>query len=167
VRVYECTGVDQVNTRLEALLRRHRSAFLGREREIDLLKALWRKARGGQGQVVCLFGVAGIGKSRLAYEFQCTLTEACTWQAQTLSYGQAMPYHTFIPLLRALLQVSGNNPPHGQRRQLRARLHTLLPRLAEDEILLSHLLGSPWTRKHSPACRLRHGNGVCRVCVNS
>jgi class 3 adenylate cyclase/DNA-binding winged helix-turn-helix (wHTH) protein len=40
VYVYECAGVNQVSTRLEALLRRHLSAFRGREREIDLLNAL-------------------------------------------------------------------------------------------------------------------------------
>ncbi|HEX2277170.1 MAG TPA: AAA family ATPase [Candidatus Tectomicrobia bacterium] len=141
VYVYECAGVNQVSTRLEALLRRHLSAFRGREREIDLLNALWTRARGGHGQVVCLFGEAGVGKSRLAYEFQRTLAEACTLQAQALSHGQAMPYHAFIPLLRALLQVDGNDPLYDQRQQIRTRLHTIDPRLAEDEPLLSHLLG--------------------------
>jgi class 3 adenylate cyclase/DNA-binding winged helix-turn-helix (wHTH) protein/tetratricopeptide (TPR) repeat protein len=139
--VYECAGVNQASTRLEALLRRHLSAFRGREREIDLLNALWTRARGGQGQVVCLFGEAGIGKSRLAYEFQRTLAEACTLRAQALSHGQAMPYHAFIPLLRALLQVSGNDALYDQRQQIRTRLHTIDPRLAEDEPQLLHLLG--------------------------
>ena len=143
LHVYECTGVDQVTTRLEASLRRHRSAFLGRERELDLLHTLWTRARAGQGQVVCVFGVAGIGKSRLAYEFQRTLTEACTLQAQTLSYGQTMPYHAFIPLLRARLQVGGDDPTHLQRQHIRTRLQTIHPRLVEGEPLLSHLLRIP------------------------
>ena len=73
VRVYVCTGMNQMHTRLEASLRRHRSAFLGREREIDLLHALWTRTRGGQGQVVCLFGAAGVSKSRLAYLLASTL----------------------------------------------------------------------------------------------
>jgi class 3 adenylate cyclase len=77
VRVYECTGANQVRTRLEAFLRRHLSTFRGREWEIDFLKTLWTRADGGQGQVACLFGEAGIGKSRLAYEFQRALAEAC------------------------------------------------------------------------------------------
>jgi tetratricopeptide (TPR) repeat protein len=85
--------------------------------------------------------VAGIGKSRVAYEFQRTLAEASALQAQTLSYGQAMPYHAFIPLLRALLQVRDDDAPHGQRQQIHTRLHTIHPRLIEDELLLSHLLG--------------------------
>lgn len=143
VHVYACTGVNPVSTRLEAFLRRHRSAFVGREREIDTLNALWTKARGGQGQVVCLFGSAGIGKSRLAYEFQRTLAEACTLQAQALSYEEAMPYHAFIPLLRALLQVSDDDPLYGQRQQIRTALHAIHPRLVEDAPLLLHLFGIP------------------------
>jgi class 3 adenylate cyclase/DNA-binding winged helix-turn-helix (wHTH) protein/tetratricopeptide (TPR) repeat protein len=139
--VYECAGVSHVSTRLEALLRRHLSAFRGREREIDRLNALWTRACGGQGQVVCLFGEAGIGKSRLAYEFQRTLAEACTLHAQALSHEQAMPYHAFIPLLRTLLHVSSNDALDDQRQQIRTRLHTIDPRLAEDEPQLLHLLG--------------------------
>jgi class 3 adenylate cyclase/tetratricopeptide (TPR) repeat protein len=141
VHVYACAGVNQVNTRLEAFLRRHRSAFLGRDWELGLLNALWTNVRSGRGQVVCLFGVAGIGKSRLAYEFQCMLGEACTLQAQALPYGQTVPYHAFIPLLRALLRMNGDDAPHNQRRQIRTRLQDLHPVVAEDEPLLSHLLG--------------------------
>jgi predicted ATPase len=110
---------------------------------MDLLSAQWTRARHGQGQVVCLFGEAGVGKSRLAYEFQRTLIEARTLQAQTLSYGQAMPYHAFIPLLRTLLGLRGNDDPSDQRQQIRARLQALHPKLVDDEPLLSHLLGVP------------------------
>ena len=74
VRVYECTGVGQVTSRLAAALRRRVSQFVGREGEMALLHALWTKACHGQGQVVCLFGEAGIGKSRLAFEARDILT---------------------------------------------------------------------------------------------
>jgi AAA ATPase domain len=98
MRIYECTGEDRANLRLEALLCRHVSAFLGREHEMALLNALWTRAHHGQGQVLYFFGEAGVGKSRLAYEFQRTLTEARTLQAQTMSYGQAMPLPCLHPL---------------------------------------------------------------------
>jgi predicted ATPase len=110
---------------------------------MDLLNALWDRVRNGQGQVVCLVGEAGVGKSRLAYEFQRTLTAARTLQAQTLSYGQSMPYHPFIPLLRALLDLDAQDAPQDQRQQTRAHFHAMHPNLAADEPLLSHLLGVP------------------------
>ncbi|HXH13782.1 MAG TPA: AAA family ATPase [Alphaproteobacteria bacterium] len=143
VRVYTCTPVEQAPSRLAAFLQRHTSMFLGREREMARLDTLWSRVRRGQGQVVCLVGEAGVGKSRLAYEFQRTLTEARTLQAQTLSYGQSMPYHPFIPLLRARLDLHAQDPPPDQRQQIRAHLHALHPTLAEDEPWLSHLLDVP------------------------
>jgi hypothetical protein len=59
VRIYVCTGIDHVGLRLEAVLRRHLSVFLGRGREMELLNTLWARVRHGQGQVVCLVGEPG------------------------------------------------------------------------------------------------------------
>src|SRR5262249_39986009 len=50
MRVYACTGVAQVASRLEAFLHRQRSLFLGRERAMDQLGTFWASARRGQGQ---------------------------------------------------------------------------------------------------------------------
>jgi predicted ATPase len=86
----------------------------------------------------------------LAHEFQCTLAEACTLQAQALSYGQAVPYHAFTPLLRTLLQVSGDDAPPEPRQQIRTRLQALHPTLVENEPLLSHLLGVPLDAQAPP-----------------
>jgi hypothetical protein len=141
VRVYACTGVAQVVSRLAAFLYRHLSTFLGRERDMDLLSTFWASARRGQGQVVVLFGEAGVGKSRLAYEFQRTVTEGRKLHTQTYSYGQSMSYHAVIPLLRALLGLSGYATPQQQRQRLHACLAAAQPPLVADEPLLAHLLG--------------------------
>jgi predicted ATPase len=90
-----------------------------------------------------LFGEAGVGKSRLAYEFQRTLTEGRRLQAQTLSYGQSMPYHAIIPLLRTVLGLTDHDTPQQQHQHLRACLAAALPALAADAPLLAHLLGVP------------------------
>jgi class 3 adenylate cyclase len=141
VHVCTCIGVAQGTSRLEAFLHRYQSQFLGRERDMDLLGTLWTRARRGQGQVALLFGEAGVGKSRLAYEFQRALTEGRRLQAQTLSYGQAMAYHAIIPLLRTLLGLTNHDTPQQQRQHLRACLAAAQPSLAADEPLLAHLLG--------------------------
>jgi hypothetical protein len=90
-RVYACTGVSQVNTRLETFLRRHRSAILGRERR-STGSMSYDKARGSQGR---LPSVVGIGKS-LAYEFQGMLADVHANPRR--SYEQAAPYHAFFLL---------------------------------------------------------------------
>src|SRR4029453_13683671 len=150
-RVYECTGVGQVTSRLAAVLRRRVSQFVGREREMTLLRALWTRTCPGQGRGGCFFGGAGVGKSRLAFEAQDTLTGGRLLEAQTLSYGQQAPYHAIVPLVRDLLAVSGDAAPHEQRQQLHTRLVATHPALASDEPLLAHLLGLPMEPDQLPA----------------
>lgn len=47
--------------------------FAGRANELAALSAAWRRAQGGQMTLVAVDGEAGIGKSRLVYEFQKSL----------------------------------------------------------------------------------------------
>lgn len=80
------------------LLRAERATFVGREPELDRIRAAWRRVESGTGptQVVLLAGEAGIGKSRLAARFAA---EASATGAAVL-YGaceeQALvPYEPF------------------------------------------------------------------------
>jgi class 3 adenylate cyclase/tetratricopeptide (TPR) repeat protein len=143
VPVYACTGVTPGVSRLMASLHRHQSPLLGRERDLELLGSLWTRACRGQGQVVVLFGEAGVGKSRLADAFQRTLPAGHTLAAHTLSYGQAMPYHALLPVLRTVLGLSDHDTPPQQRQALRAWLTAVPPALAADAPLLADLLGVP------------------------
>ncbi|MGE3537546.1 MAG: AAA family ATPase [Candidatus Tectimicrobiota bacterium] len=150
VQVYVCTGVAQGASRLEAFLHRHRSPFVGRAHELEFLGTLWRCVSRGQGQVVVLFGDAGVGKSRLADAFQRTLPAGRTLHAHTLSYGQAMPYHALLPLLRTAVGLADGDPPQQQRQTLQACLAAAQPPLTADEPLLAHLLGVPLEPDHLP-----------------
>jgi predicted ATPase/class 3 adenylate cyclase len=143
VRVYACTGGGQETSRLATSLRRGLSVFLGRERELARLRALWAKACGGQGQVVWLVGEAGVGKSRLVHEFRQTLGTVETLEIQSFPFGRSMPYHAFVPLLRTLLGVAKPLDPEPTRQRLRSQLAALDPTLAENEPLLADVLGLP------------------------
>jgi predicted ATPase len=151
VHVYACTEVAPVVSRLEAALTQQRTIFHGRAQELALLEACWTRVCRGEGQVVCLVGEAGIGKSRLVYECQQRLGPERQLTAQTLSYGGTMPYHAVIPLLRRLLGVVSTDAPAQQRLALHTRLTTLAPTLAADAPLLASLLGVPLDAEPLPA----------------
>jgi predicted ATPase len=81
--------------------------LVGQEPELSLLQERWAEARAGRGQVVCLMGEAGIGKSRLLLEFQRRLAdEPVTWlTGRCISYGKEMACLPIIDLLKHHFQV--------------------------------------------------------------
>ena len=62
-----------VRTRFEAGLVRGITELVGRRPEMEALSSVFDRAKEGEGQVVDVVGEAGVGKSRLAYEFQAAL----------------------------------------------------------------------------------------------
>jgi DNA-binding winged helix-turn-helix (wHTH) protein/class 3 adenylate cyclase/ABC-type cobalamin transport system ATPase subunit len=141
MHVYTCDGVGPVTSRLAGALARGQTTFQGRTRELAFLENCWTQVCRGAGQVVCLIGEAGIGKSRLAYECQQMLAEARWLTLQALPYGQAMPYHAFLPLLRTVLGVQEHADSIQQQKALQTHLATCAPSLAAEVPFLAHLLG--------------------------
>src|SRR5207302_6873015 len=69
VEVYELSGMGPARTRLQAAARRGLTRFVGRGAEIEVLRRSLERAGAGQGQAVAIVGDAGVGKSRLVWEF--------------------------------------------------------------------------------------------------
>jgi class 3 adenylate cyclase len=69
VEVYEVTGAGVVRSRLQAAAARGLTRFVGRQPELETLQQALAQAQAGHGQVVAMVGEAGVGKSRLLYEF--------------------------------------------------------------------------------------------------
>src|SRR5713101_4639589 len=126
VRVYGVTGKRR-QTRLEASRERGFSPLVGRERELELLNAAWKRAAGGQGAIVLLSGEAGVGKSRLLYEFLGRLDATGTFEVETtcVSYGRSMAYRPIVELLRRYLGLADAVAGEELRRRVAEQLHLL------------------------------------------
>src|SRR5437667_990525 len=70
VNVYEVTGLGPLRTRLQRAASRGLSKFVGRQAEIEAMKRAAELANAGHGQIVAAMAEAGVGKSRLFYEFK-------------------------------------------------------------------------------------------------
>ena len=97
-------GATTVRSRLHAAAARGLTTFVGRDRELDQLRETLERARTGHGQVVAVIGEAGVGKSRLYWEFTHShRTEG--WlivESSSVSYGKAIVTLKLDELLRGV-----------------------------------------------------------------
>ncbi len=81
--------------------------FVGRERELELMLDGFQRAKTGRGQAFSVMAEAGVGKSRLLYEFRKAITnEDVTFlEGRCLSYGKGVAYHPVIDILKASFDI--------------------------------------------------------------
>jgi hypothetical protein len=104
VEVYELTGVSAVRSRLQAAALRGLTRFAGRYFEVEHLRRVLGQAVTGRGQVIAIVGEAGVGKSRLTYEFTHShqVQDWLILEAPSVSYGKATGYLPVIDCSRAI-----------------------------------------------------------------
>ena len=88
-------------------MRRGLTRFVGRDPELQRLFAIWHQVQQGHGHVVSVVGEAGLGKSRLLYEFKQQLAQTGTRYVEgtCFTYGDTISYLPFLEVLRALCGV--------------------------------------------------------------
>jgi predicted ATPase len=110
---YRVIKESTVRTRFEAAERRGFTSFTGRKQELTALYSCLDKAMSGNGQFVTVVGEAGMGKSRLVYEFRHSLNRntITVLQGRCQSHGTRIPYFPFINALRRGLNLSDEDTP--------------------------------------------------------
>ena len=97
--------------------------FLGREDELRRLDALLDRTSSGRGQAVGVVGEAGVGKSRLMWEFtRSHRTQG--WlllEAPSASYTKATPYAPITTMLQAYFQIEPEDDVAAIRAKVTAR----------------------------------------------
>jgi len=127
VDVHELTGIGPARTRLQAAARRGLTRFVGRDAEIEVLRRSLERAGAGHGQVVAVVGEAGVGKSRLHWEFTRS-HHADGWlvlRGRSVSYARGTPYVPTIELLKTYLGIQERDDPREVRARVADKLLTL------------------------------------------
>jgi class 3 adenylate cyclase/tetratricopeptide (TPR) repeat protein len=140
MEVFELDGVGAVRTRLQVSAARGLTKFVGRERELDVLRNALELSASGQGQMVSLVGEAGTGKSRIVWEVTQAMTEG--WlvaETSSNSYGKAGPYFPVIDMLRRYCGVEAGDDGQAIRDKLTAKLKSLDDALLPTLSLLPNL----------------------------
>jgi class 3 adenylate cyclase/tetratricopeptide (TPR) repeat protein len=140
VEAYELTGAGAARTRLQAAVARGLSPFVGRDTEMDQLRAAAEQAQRGRGQMVAVVGDPGVGKSRLFYEFVHS-HRTHGWQvleSSSVSYGKATAYMPLVDLLRGYFKIDTRDDTRAVRAKVTGTMLTL------DEGLKEHVPPLLW-----------------------
>ncbi len=127
VPVYQVIAPSSSRTRFDVNAEKGLTAFVGRSRELENLLDGLDRVKAGRGQVFSLIGEAGVGKSRLLYEFRKAVTnDAVTFlEGKCLSYGRGSAYHPIIDILRATFNIQTGDSEQNIREKLTDALKTL------------------------------------------
>ena len=123
--------------------------FVGRDRELRLVKELFHgSADERKAQLVSVTGIAGIGKSRLSWEFEKYidgLVDDIWWhRGRCLSYGEGVAYWALAEMVRMRCGIVEDEEPSAALDKLRAAVELHIPDPEERrwvEPRLAHLLG--------------------------
>jgi class 3 adenylate cyclase len=142
VRVWEVT---QARSRLGMDVEHApRTALIGRERELRLLKeAFARACEERQPELVTLMGVPGIGKSRLVHELSRIVDaepELVTWrQGRCLPYGEGVTFWALGEMVKAEAGILESDTPEMAERKLHAAVGSVIHDPAEARWVASEL----------------------------
>ncbi|MEM1179863.1 MAG: AAA family ATPase [Acidobacteriota bacterium] len=118
--------------------------FIGREREVDLLRSCCQLATDGRGQIILMTGEPGVGKSRLAHEVRRDSSAAMQWrQGQCVQRLANTPLVPFTEILRKMFAISSIGTAVEQRADLRSGLERLGCAVDESLPLLAPVLEIP------------------------
>jgi class 3 adenylate cyclase/tetratricopeptide (TPR) repeat protein len=145
LRVFELEGVGTLRTRFDVSRVRGFSRFVGRDAEIATLDAALARAAAGDGQVVGVVAEAGVGKSRLCYEFveRCRARGIPVHEAHGVAHGKMVPYLPVLEFLRGYFGIGEQDTPQATREKIAGRVLLLDPALADALPLLLDFLGVP------------------------
>ena len=160
VKVYRVIAPSSQRTRFEVSAEQGLTPFLGRQRELELLLDGFERVKAGKGQAFSIISEAGLGKSRLLYEFRkAVANEEITFlEGRCISYGQGLAYYPVIAILRSNFNIQEGEDDIQVREKVQkgleiigasesANLPFLLELLSVKDSGLDHLRMSPESKK--------------------
>ena len=107
VNIYRVIAPSTRRTRFDVSAERGLTRFVGRERELELLLDGFERSKKGRGQAFSIVAEAGVGKSRLLYEFRKAVAndDVTFLEGKCLSYSRGVAYHPVIDVLKSNFDI--------------------------------------------------------------
>ncbi|UCF85603.1 MAG: AAA family ATPase, partial [Desulfobacteraceae bacterium] len=127
IKAYRVIAPSTRRTRFDVSAERGLTPFVGRERELEMLLDGFERAKTGRGQAISIMAEAGVGKSRLLYEFRKAVSnEDVTFQeGKCLSYSRGVAYHPIIDIVKSNFDIVEGDGDFEVREKLKRGLKVL------------------------------------------
>jgi len=131
VKSFRVIATSSRRTRFDVSAERGLTPFIGKKRELEILLDGFEMSKSGRGRAFSIVAEAGVGKSRLLYEFRkAVASEDVTFlEGKCLSYGRNMTYHPIIDILKSEFKIEIDDGDA----ETRQKVINSLSRLGVDE----------------------------------
>src|ERR1700730_1721163 len=132
LHVYRVLSAKNIASRFEAAHAGSLTPLIGRSTELSLLLDRWQKVKEGDGQVIFLSGIPGVGKSRLLHELKSYIQQ----EPHVLLHHQCSPYHSqsaFFPVIEQIELAAQLTAREADTDKI-AKLKAYLPRSTDSSI---------------------------------
>jgi class 3 adenylate cyclase/tetratricopeptide (TPR) repeat protein len=169
VRVHELKGLGALRTRFDLSRARGLTRFVGRDRDMQALDA----ALEAGGRVVGVVGEAGVGKSRLCFEFveRCRARGLRVNEGRAVAHGKNIPMLPMLQIFRAYYDIAEQDGDRAVREKIAGRMLLIDESFREVLPLLFEFFGAPDPERPAPRmdpeARQRQIVGVLRRLVRS
>lgn len=146
MRLFHVLGPRSWGTRFEALRRGRLTPLVGREREIGVLMDSWQLVKENIGQVICVVGEPGIGKSRLLGALRDRLRNDAPMGAvlQCLPRYSNTPLHPVIEHAERVLGIAPEDSDTTKLEKIQALLLQTYGLDEDDVRLMAALMMVPY-----------------------
>jgi class 3 adenylate cyclase/tetratricopeptide (TPR) repeat protein len=126
VEIFQLTGLKHAPASERFRSGPQPSPLSGRNRELAALEVELANTMRGEARVVGLVGEAGLGKSRLCFEFAeaCRRRDIRVLEARIFAHGRATPLQPILELFRDAFGIRPNDPADVSRRRISEALRT-------------------------------------------
>jgi len=127
VNVFRVIAPSTRRTRFDVSAERGLTPFVGRGRELELLLDGFERSKAGRGQAFSIMAEAGVGKSRLLYEFRKAVSnEDVTFQEdKCLSYSRDVTYHPVIDIVKSDFDIKEDDGDSEIREKIKRGLNII------------------------------------------
>ncbi|HEY1364187.1 MAG TPA: AAA family ATPase, partial [Xanthobacteraceae bacterium] len=145
VRAFRVRHVREDTSRFQAAHAAALTPLVGRRTELAFLQERWRDAKDGEGQTICISGMAGIGKSRIVHELEERIKSEphFTLSLQCLPHCMQSPLFPVIQQIERLAELASEDSDALKLRKLEKLLSLATVQVDNALPLIAEMLSIP------------------------